>query len=854
MTERPLLLLPSARIVEQPKGKGRNIPTAHIPSFKEQKDRLTPLFKSMQQSFISTEAVGTEPETVLVIETVGSIDNFHRAVNAITGLEWLGETDSDDIEPDDFFYDEKEKDKPLVGRLFLTMSNQRAIDELLSLWDSWKSPKKKFKYGYNKWKEIFSRIKTIRRWDTEDRLRDTGILHFWQEELKIKQSTSSTIKFEIELWYRIREDKRKAIKANLEELIKKENGLLVNTCLIPEIRFHALKVEMPVSGINQVIKLVTTSEYPDLFRCNDVMFFRPGGQCKVEIIDESNKQVKEGRKSSVSGNAVVGIFDGYPFVHHILLRDRIILDDPDNILDNYQSHEMKHGTAMASLICHGELDTNEDALPSPVYFRPIMIPNPNDSNAPRIEYIPENEFLEDIIERSTKRIFEGESDQEPVAPTLKVINLSIGDRFRLFDRRLSSWARLLDWLSVKYQVLFCVSAGNHHKNISLSVKSSEFVSLPDVEKVRYTIKALAQDTRQRRMLCLAESINSLTIGATHNDSSLIQSPNGRVDLLPNCDLPSPISAHGYGFRRAIKPDIFFDGGRQLYDRVPISESEYTVSISPQAPGHLVATTSSSPIEMNNTTYCRGTSNSAALATRAAAQIFLVIDGIRQNDPDETIQDENISVLIKTLLVHSASWGNTYSVFEDILKDDSNARGFKRLASRYLGYGRANILRVLECTKQRATAIGCGSIEKGEVHEFYYPLPISLSGSNENRKLTITLAWFSPINLAHRNYRKSSLSFNPPKDELLIDRSEAQWQQVKRGTVQHEVLTGKSITDYEDGTNVKIPIICRSDAGDLDEPVHYGLAVTLEVAEEIDIPIYEEVKERIRIKVPIKQRT
>ncbi len=844
MTERPLLLLPSAKITQQQKGKKRNIPTPHIPSFEEQKDRLTPLFKSMQQSFIRTTAAGAEPESVFVIETVGSIDDFHRAVNKITGLEWLAEEDVEDIEPDDLFYYEEKKDKLLAGRLFLTMSNQTAMNELMSLYNSW-VPEKNFSRGYNKWKEIFSQIRTMRPWNTEDRLRDTGILDFLQEELEMKRGTSSTIKFEIELWYRIREEKRKAIKVSLKELIKEENGSLIKTCQIPEIRFYGLKVEMPLSGIDRLI----TS---DLFKCNDVMFFRPGGQCKVEIIGESNKQIED-RKSSVSGPPIVGIFDGYPFEHHKLLRDRIIIDDPDNILDDYLPREMKHGTAMASLICHGELDANEDALPSPVYFRPIMIPNPNDSNAPRIECIPENEFLEDIIERSTKRIFEGEKDQKPLAPTIKVINLSIGDRFRLFDRRLSSWARLLDWLSVKYQVLFCVSAGNRSQNINFPVKSSEFISLPDVEKVKYTIKALAQDTRQRRILCLAESINSLTIGAIHNDSSLIQSPNGRVDLLPNCDLPSPISAHGYGFRRAIKPDIFFDGGRQLYDRVPISKSEYTVSIGSQPPGHKVATTSSSLTRMDDFAYCRGTSNSAALATRAAGQIFLVIDGIRQNDPAETIQDENISILIKTLLVHSASWGNSYSVFEDILKNDGNSRRFKGLVSRYLGYGRANILRVLECTKQRATAIGCGSIEKGEVHEFYYPLPPSLSGSRENRKLTITLAWFSPINLAHHNYRKSSLSFDPPKDELLVDRSQAQWQQVTRGTVQHEVLTGKSITDYEDGTNVKVPIICKSDAGELDDPVHYGLAVTLEVAEEIDIPIYEEVKERIGIKVPIKER-
>lgn len=848
MAERPLLLFPTARIVKPQKAKQQFIPKPHFPSFKEQKDRLTPFFETMQKSFISDTAIGTYPETVLVIETVGSIDDFHRAVNPIDGLEWLAEIDIDDIEPDEFFYDEKKEGKTLTGRLFLSMSNQRAINELLSLWNSWDSPQRKFAKGYNKWREIFSQIITIRRWDTEDRLRDTGVFEYWQEELEIKRGTASNIKFEIELWYRDKAEHRITIEAYLKDLIESEGGAIVNNCIIPEIKFHALKAEIPIDGITPVVK----SEYSDLFRCNDVMFFRPNGQCKVEVIEEAEFQIED-RESTVTGDPIIGIFDGYPFANHTLLSDRIILDDPDDILDFYQSNEMKHGTAMASLICHGELDAQEDALPTPIYFRPIMVPNPNDPNPTRIEYIPEDEFLEDIIERSTKRIFEGENNEEPVAPTVKVINLSIGDRFRLFDRRLSSWARLLDWLSAKYQVLFCVSAGNHCQNIKLSNKYLEFAALSDNEKVKCTINSLADDTRCRRLFCMAESINSLTIGAIHNDSSVIQGTNARIDLLPNYNLPSPISAHGFGFRQSIKPDVFFDGGRQLYNDLPLSEGEYAVSNISQAPGHLVATTSSSITTLNNTTYCRGTSNATALASRAACLIFMVIDEIRKNDPFKIIQNENISVLIKALIVHSTSWGNNYSLFENILKSDSNSRSFRKFVSRFLGYGNASILRVLTCTEQRATAIGCGKINRDEIHEFYYPLPPSLSGSNENRRLTITLAWFSPINSAHRNYRRALLSFDPPKNELLIERFEADWRQVKKGTVQHEILTGKKIADYEDGTNLKIPILCKSDAGELDESIYYGLAVTLEVAEEIDIPIYEEVKERIRIEIPIEER-
>ena len=52
-----------------------------------------------------------------------------------------------------------------------------------------------------------------------------------------------------------------------------------------------------------------------------------------------------------------------------------------------------------------------------------------------------------------------------------------------------------------------------------------------------------------------------------------------------------------------------------------------------------------------------------------------------------------------------------------------------------------------------------------------------------------------------------------------------------------------------GMNIVIKVNCRADAGDISEPIRYGLAVTLEHAEGIRIPlvslpIYQEVRDRL----------
>jgi len=135
-------------------------------------------------------------------------------------------------------------------------------------------------------------------------------------------------------------------------------------------------------------------------------------------------------------------------------------------------------------------------------------------------------------------------------------------------------------------------------------------------------------------------------------------------------------------------------------------------------------------------------------------------------------------------------------------------------------------------------------------EFPLPLPPSLSAVSERRRLTITLAWLSPVRTTRQNYRMAHLWF-APRYNIAPDRMDADHRAVQRGTIQHEVLEGENAVAFQDGETIVIKVNCRADAGNLDLPIRYGLAVTLEVAEGIDIPVYQEVRDRLSVRIPVQ---
>lgn len=105
MPERPLLLFLTPQPADRKKQK-RQFGPVHKPNATRQGQRLSPMFNQLQAAFearrveIQQNTAGIDPEQVLVIETIGSVDNFANAVKRIDGLEWMGELESDEIAPD----------------------------------------------------------------------------------------------------------------------------------------------------------------------------------------------------------------------------------------------------------------------------------------------------------------------------------------------------------------------------------------------------------------------------------------------------------------------------------------------------------------------------------------------------------------------------------------------------------------------------------------------------------------------------------------------------------------------------------------------------------------------------------
>ena len=108
---------------------------------------------------------------------------------------------------------------------------------------------------------------------------------------------------------------------------------------------------------------------------------------------------------------------------------------------------------------------------------------------------------------------------------------------------MSPVARLLDWLSLTYGVLFVVSAGNQSDAIQLGISRTEFESSDPQEQEVAVVKALFSDVRNRKLLSPAETINGLMVGSTHQDESQLTYQGNRIDPFKR-PLPNPVSAFG----------------------------------------------------------------------------------------------------------------------------------------------------------------------------------------------------------------------------------------------------------------------------------------------------------------------
>ena len=543
---------------------------------------MTPQFQALTEALGAERAQLTEttsspdPELVAVFDVAGSVDRFLRACAQIPGLEFLADLQDDNANADeDFFYEAKDGDPSDNGvptSLYLVMSNAQAVAELVRLFELGQAdPQVTFERGLAPLKDVFGLLRSIRRWGVEDRVRETGLLEQWREDVANIGQTG-TARVEIELWFRDNETDRQHAENRVVELLVAANASVIRTVVLPQIQFHGLLAEIPYDQVAAVVE--HGPDHIALLSANAIMFVSPATTMALPSLQPSkNETISLGSRPAV-GKPRVALLDGLPLAQHVAVQNRLVIDDPDDRGSRYGGGQHSHGTAMASLILHGDLADPGEPLSGPLYVRPIMQPHPWAPGRPEI--VPEDELLIDLIHRAFLRMFEEEGTQPPASPGVRIVNLSIGDPARMFARRMSPLAKLVDWLSHKYNVLVVVSAGNHDHVLSIPWQAGDSsAALPGK-----AVRVLHAGARSRRLLSPAEAMNAITVGAQHSDSVAADLPDTVIDLFEQGG-PAPYSSIGFGYRRSIKPDALLPGGRQIFQRpVDLEGASGLVELSP----------------------------------------------------------------------------------------------------------------------------------------------------------------------------------------------------------------------------------------------------------------------------------
>ncbi|WP_226782225.1 S8 family peptidase [Oceaniglobus trochenteri] len=860
MTEYPLLPVPKPGSDKRPKG-GSGGSKVQTPSRAEQRDRLGPIFQRLRDVFdrngdplsLREEPLGIAPERALVFEVAGSIGDFSAAVARIGGLDFLADEQMI-FEPDDKFgVIETRKgrepgirdDKPIAGRLYMAMPDTQALRNLLSLWRLYEvgeaAPR-----GFAPWFEVFKHLHTLRAWGPADRI-PSETIQYLEEELAVK-GANAVVRVEVEMWYVGTAARRSAAKASFEDAVAAAEGVVVDQAEIGEIGYMARLVDLPAVEVQRLI----AREEVSLAICDDVMMVRPQSTVEFPVgADPLDEELHAPPDPEVRLPPVAALFDAMPVQNHTLLAGRLVLDDPDDFEAMSVVAERKHGTEMASLILHGDRNLEEEPLSRPIYLRPVLYA----PGGGRSEQPLRDRLLLDLIYQAVLRMKVGDAEGEATAPGVFIVNLSLGDRNRPFAGPMSPWGRLLDYLADRFGILFLVSAGNVTEPLAVR----DFAGLTDFENASAEdreaaiLRALAEQQAVRTLLSPAESLNAVTVGAWHEDGA--PPMNGAAVFSPFAEATGPniSSAIGLGHRKVVKPDIFMPGGRELV-RVSANGAG-GVSLRLVPPGRLYGLRCAVPDGGGDVTregFSSGTSAATALATRAAHRIFDAL-----SDPDngnllEGVDPDFYGVIVKAMLVHRAQWGSLGGLLDQTwLPQGPGSHVVRRDGiARLLGYGRPAVHEAMECAANRATMIGFGEIPAGEQAALYrIPLPQSLERVREPRALTVSLAWFSPVNIRHQAYRRAKLEVAPDSPDTRFGVARVAGQPsdkaAPRGSLLHVRYAGERAVAFVDGNTLGLRVFCREQGGALDQSIRYGLAVTIEAGAAISV--YEEVRQGLGIR-------
>lgn len=818
---RPVLLgqvgIPKSFAPSRGGGNGR-IRFTH-PTTREQRleGQLTRATQAFSEDIALTDSVqAADPQLVIVFEALDEHADLHRIAEDL-GLEILVETESA-IDPDDeveLARPETAKDPQIASCMHAICLGAASMDRILVAWNSWRQ-NRSVPYGLGPLKEFFEHLRDVRPWGPVDRVRGID----WDEYFAGRvPGTAHAV--ELELWYRNSGATRLAAIATVESLVEQAGGEVTGTNEQSAIGYLALKAEVP----DELLRALAEGRFDEvaLVRAADVLFLRVQGQGLLHETVEQAGGAAEG--AMPTGPARVMVLDGVPASNHERLTGRIQVVDPDDLESDAELPLRKHGTGMTSAIVWGDINAAEPPLARPVVVRPVLVPSP--SSVSNVEEFPPATFIPDLM----RRVF---AEQFPtgVDDGVTVVNLSLGDPALPFDSMISSWARTLDWLSYEYGVLIVVSAGNHRAlRLVNGIDTAALLAMGGADRSAAIHASEHQEWAARRILSPAESINAITVGALHDDASGA-GPIGYVfDPHDGLVAPSPVSRLGGGHRRAVKPEVAAPGGRVMFSQ-PLAPADTVVASMSTLFGVQVA----SPVA-GRETQMAGTSPAAALISRRLSDLVDLADDVA----GPGLARHERAVAAKAMLIHGARHPVDF---------DTGALPLRHS----IGYGAVERNLAFGCESNEATILFLGELGALEQQELRFPLPNGLA-TRDIKRVTATLAWLSPVNWRHRQYRRAHLSFAKPTGlTALPTSSDVSDDDAKRGssTVKHQTWEFSKAVAGGQGDAFTLTVKCNQQAGGLGgERVPYAVAMTLWVSPSVGIDVYAQVAQQVRTSVPIR---
>lgn len=804
----------------------------------------------IENPLVETDPRAVIPERALVFELIGSIEKFENAAASL-GFEWLcservaNGTDanwsqqSDDEEAVEA--DAEDEDEISAASLYLTMPSESGLKSLITHWKKYNDGAPAFSESEKAWWALFGYLKEIRPWSAKDRI-DPLVAEYLK--YLIENRPDEPVIVELDLWFRSTNAERETALHILKELIASEKAEVLDEVIIQEIKYHAVLVRVP-AGIAKKIAHRTGR----IANANGVMSIRPQS-VGTELPEFTPVTVAATEIQKPGDKPCIGaIIDGYPIEGHQLLNGRLIVIEKDITALDAPVGARFHGTAMASLVLHGDVNASGVPQSRKLAIVPVL------TQVGTREGIPAHLLPVGVIHRAIEALVSGTTDGEVEPGRIVVINHSICNSIVPFSGRPSPWAALLDYYAHAHNMLFVISAGNITSGMLLQSPHDEvtdFLADDPLTRTVALMQAVQKSRHFRNLLTPAESINGLTVGSLHIDlSGPIPAPH--YDPYPDDEMIALYSAAGPGINRSIKPDLVEAGGRSIGSLYDGADGPAISARSIASTGQRTAVPDMYTAGVDQTGLSNGTSNAAALVTRTALQLADVVEPIYEEESEVWIDRRTRAVILKALVAHSCRWGEVAASLDKVFSPDGTRKRGKRAAAitTLFGYGRSDPARVASGNENRITLLADDEIEHEQLHEYRIPVPTAILRSREIRRIVITLAWSSPVSVDYADYRGVGLALVNREGKSGI------WDKVKRtsstlfqpdsyavarGTLTHVILEGNSRTTFNDENGLFIGVQARAPRKEFQKnvTVPYALAVTIELVANVKSTVYEEV--------------